>query len=199
MRSTAQRVLLASGFGGLLFFATFIVLGVVTPSYDSLHQTISALEFTASADLQRLNFLVFGLLGMTFAVALFRELQGGRGAIAIPLFQLLAGVGVVGDAIYIHEPLHTACDLVAFNSSLLVLFLFAWRFRRDPRWKGWASYSVGTAILMMAFLTAFGFALHQGGPAGLFEKLATLTRTLWSVALVLALYGGRPLKQPVHA
>jgi len=45
----------------------------------------------------------------------------------------------------------------------------------------------------MAFLTAFGAANHVGGPAGAFEKLASLTRTSWSAILVAKLYSGRRL------
>jgi hypothetical protein len=130
---------------------------------------------------------------ITFALALRRELGAGRGAILIPAFQCLSGVGVAGDAIFIHEPLHLVCDLIAFNSALLVLFLFAWRFSGDGRWKGWTAYSILTAVLMMVFLTAFGVANHLGGPAGAFEKLATLTRTSWSALLVGKLYSGRRL------
>jgi hypothetical protein len=48
--------------------------------------------------------------------------------------------------------------------------------------------------LMMAFLTAFGFANHLGGPAGAMEKLATSTRTLWSVVLTVKLLGGTRLE-----
>jgi hypothetical protein len=58
-----------------------------------------------------------------------------------------------------------------------------------------AALSTLTALLMMAFLTAFGVAHHVGGPAGLFEKLASLTRTSWSVLLVQQLYAGRVLRQ----
>jgi hypothetical protein len=41
------------------------------------------------------------------------------------------------------------CDLIAFNSSLVVLFLFAWRFSGDSRWKGSTAYSILTALLMI--------------------------------------------------
>ena len=119
-----------------------------------------------------------------FALGLRIELQKGRGALLIPLFQLLSACAVIGDGIFVHEPMHMACDLVAFNATLVTLFLFAWRFWNDPRWKGWGSYSIATAILMMGFLAAFGISNHQGGPAGAFEKLAVTTRTLWSVLLV---------------
>lgn len=192
-RSNIRLILLASGLGGILFVAAFVVLGLITPGYDSLHQTISSLEFTTSSLLQRINFFLFGVLLIIFAAVLRRELNGGRGSVLIPLFQAICGAGVIGDAIFIYEPLHLVCDLIAFNASLLVLFLFAWRFSSDIRWQGWAGYSILTAILMMIFLTAFGVALHAGGWAGAFEKLASMTRTLWSVALVCALYSGRRL------
>jgi Protein of unknown function (DUF998) len=165
-RSKAQTALLAAGFGGFLFVLTFLVLGRMVPAYDSLRDTISALEPTALGLAQRINFLVFGLMLMAFALALRRELGGGRGAVLIPTFQCLSGLGVAGAGIFIHEPLHLVSDLIAFNSALLVLFLFAWRFSGDRRWKGWTAYSILTALLMMAFLTAFGVANHFGGPAG---------------------------------
>jgi Protein of unknown function (DUF998) len=192
-RSKAQTALLAAGFGGVLFVMTFFVLGAMAPGYDALRETISALEFTALGFAQRINFFVFGLMLIAFAFALRRELGGGRGAILIPAFQCLSGIGVAGDAIFIHEPLHTVCDLITFNSALLVLFLFAWRFSGDGRWRGWTAFSIVTAVLMMAFLTAFGVANHLGGPAGAFEKLASLTRTSWSALLVGRLYSGRRL------
>ena len=192
-RSRAQTALLAAGFGGVLFVLTFLLLGAMVPSYDALRETISALEFTGLGFAQRINFFVFGLMLMTFALALRRELGAGRGAVLIPIFQFLSGIGVAGDAIFIHEPLHLVCDLITFNSALLVLFLFAWRFSGDSRWEGWTAYSILTALLMMAFLTAFGFANHFGGPAGAFEKLASLTRTSWSALLVAKLYSGRRL------
>lgn len=187
--------LLATGFGGILFVLTFVVLGAIAPGYDSLRETISALELTTLGLAQRINFFAFGLMLMTFALALRRELGAGRGAVLIPAFQCLSGVAVVGDAIFIHAPLHLVCDLIAFNAALLVLFLFAWRFSDDSRWKGWTAYSILTALLMMAFLAAFGVANHLGGPAGAFEKLASLTRTSWSVLLVGKLYSGRCLTQ----
>jgi hypothetical protein len=194
-RSKAQTALLAAGFGGILFVLTFLVLGAMTPNYDAMRETISALEFTTLGFAQRINFFVFGLMLMAFALALRRELGAGRGAVLIPTFQCLAGVGVAGDAIFIHAPLHFVCDLIAFNSAMLVLFVFAWRFSGDNRWKGWTAYSILTALLMMAFLTAFGVANHLGGPAGAFEKLASFTRTPWSVLLVVKLYSGRRLMQ----
>ena len=192
-RSGLQFSLLATGFAGVLFIAAYVALGLLAPGYDSARDTISALESTTLSAAQRANFFVFGALLCAFALGLRRELVGGRGAFLIPFFQAAGGIGVIGDAIFIFNPLHLACDLVAFNSALLVLFLFAWRFRREPGWKGWTAYSIVTALVMMAFLAAFGFANHLGGPAGLMEKLASCTRTLWSALFAGRLLAGRHL------
>jgi len=192
-RSAAQTVLLASGFGGLLFIGAFLVLGIVAQPYRSAQEAISALEFTSCALAQRINFVVFGALLIVFAFALRNELQHGRGARMVPIFQALSGIAVIGDGLFIHYPLHLICDLIAFNSTLLVLFLFAWRFWPDTHWRPWAVYSFITAVLMMLFLTAFGVANHIGGPAGIMEKLATATRTLWSVLLTRKLLKGARL------
>jgi hypothetical protein len=192
-RSRTQTLLLATGLGGVLFIVTYVILGSLAPNYDPVRETISALEFTALSVAQRINFFVFGVLLCVFAVALRVELAGGKGARLIPFFQLLSGIGVIGDALFVHEPLHLICDLITFNSALLVLFLFAWRFWNDTRWKGWAAYSIITALLMMAFLTAFGYANHAGGPAGAMEKLATVWRSLWSALLTAKLFAGARL------
>jgi len=192
-RSQTHRLLLTSGFGGLLFIVTYLILGALAPNYSSVRDTISALQFTTLGLAQRINFFVFGLLLCAFAAGLRLELDSGRGGTLIPFFQLLSGIAVMGDALFIHDPLHLVCDLIAFNSALLVLFLFGWRFRNDIRWEGWSRYSILTAILMMAFLTAFGFANRMGGPAGAMEKLATATRSLWSALLTAKFLAGSRL------
>ncbi|MGA3132563.1 MAG: DUF998 domain-containing protein [Terracidiphilus sp.] len=192
-RWALQSALLATGFAGLLFIAAFVALGLLAPDYNLVSDTISALEFTPLSLAQRANFFVFGLLLCAFAAGLRRELAGGRGAILIPSFQAAGGIGVIGDAIFVLNPLHLVCDLVAFNSALLVLLLFAWRFRAEPNWRGWTEYSIVTALTMMALLAAFGFANQHGGPAGLMEKLASCTRTIWSVLFSVRLLAGKSL------
>jgi Protein of unknown function (DUF998) len=194
-RSKTQVGMLAAGFGGLGFALVYLVLGALAPGYNALRDTISALEFTAFGLAQRTNFVIFGITACAFAVALRRELRAGRGAVSIPVMQCCSGVGIIGAGIFIDAPMHLICDLIAFNSALLVLFLFAWRFSSDGRWRGWTALSIATALLMMALLTAFGIASHLGGPAGAFEKLATVARTCWSALLVGRLYTGKTMVQ----
>lgn len=194
-RTPLQTLLLASGFGGILFAAVYLLLGAIAPNYNPIRDTISALEFTSLSLIQRANFFLFGILLCAFAAGLRSELKPGWEALVIPLFQLLSGIAVIGDAIFIHDPLHLVCDLFAFNSGLIVLFVFAWRVRHDSRWKRWTAYSIATAFVMAIFLTAFGLANQHGGPAGLMEKIAASMRTLWSAILAGMLLAGAQLDQ----
>src|SRR6266568_4833039 len=60
--------------------------------------------------------------------------------------------------------------------------VLARRFAEEPGWRGWATYSVRTAILAIVLITVF---CAQHGPAceiaGLFERLATSLGTLWGL------------------
>lgn len=192
-RSRTSTLLLFAGYSGILFIATFVALGLLTPGYNSTRDTISALELTPVHLAQQANFFVFGVFICIFSLGLRRELLNGFGSVLIPMLQFLGGLGVIGDAVFINPRPHLACDLLVFNSALCVLFLFAWRFRRDPHWRGWSAYSFLSAIAMMALLFCFGRANHFGGPAGLFEKLASTVRTLWSILLVTRLLAGARL------
>lgn len=59
------------------------------------------------------------------------------------------------------------------------------RAQTDPGWRGWATWLRGTAILMVALLAAFGFAIAtHHGPAGLFEKAASIIVTIVGAALL---------------
>lgn len=184
-------LLLLGGSASVIFITVFSLLGAISPSYDFTRNTISSLESAPLGYAQQINFVVFGLLLAAFAYAMRVELVGGKGAVAIPAFQLASAGAVIGDGLFTRDPAHMTCDLVAFNSTLIVLCLFAWRFRGDPRWRGWTLYSVATAIGMMCCLTAFGIANHHGGLAGLFERLAVAIKAAWSVAFVSRLLFGK--------
>jgi hypothetical protein len=59
--------------------------------------------------------------------------------------------------LFIHNPVHTIGSMISFISIVVGYFVFAKRFSRDPRWKGWATYSIASGILMMIFLYLLEF------------------------------------------
>jgi hypothetical protein len=190
----SQVILLSFGFAGLLFMAVYFLLGFSAPGFNTLRDTISSLELVKNGWLQQLNFIIYGILLGFFNIGLVKELKSGLNAILIVLFQVFISIGLIGDGIFIHEPLHTMCDLITFNSALIVLFLFAWRFYKGSNWRGWTAYSILTALLMMALLAAFGIANKNHGLSGLYERLVVLPRALWTILFTVRLLKGRSLR-----
>ena len=185
-RSVAQTLLLSCGIlASVLFTATYLIEGALHPGYDLMRQTISSLELVSNGWTQQVNFIVYGLLLGVFAVGIRKELFGGFGATVFPILQVLIALGLIISGIFVFEPLHTTGDYITFLSAVIGLFVIARRFAQERHWGiGWAVYSIGSALLMMGFLAAFGIALGHGGPAGLFERLAGLVRSIWTILFV---------------
>lgn len=107
--------------------------------------------------------------------------------------EVIVALGLIGDGIFLTDPYHTICDIVTFTAGMLVSFVFAGRVARDPRWHGWTVYSIATGILLVVFLILFGVAMTHHGPDGLFERLATLVRSIWTIFLAARLLAGTRL------
>lgn len=172
----------------------YLIEGALHPGYDLVRQTISSLELVTNGWTQQANFIVYALLLGGFALGIRKELAGGFGAAAFPILQGLVALGLVISGIFTFEPWHTTGDYITFFSAVISLFVMARRFAQEPRWgMGWVVYSIVTALLMMGFLATFGAMLGHGGPAGLFERLAGLVRSLWTILLVARLLAGARL------
>ncbi len=187
-QSVLQRILLACGLvGPILFTATYLINGALHPGYDLLRQPISTLDLLANGWIQSANFIIFGLLIACFAVALRKELVRGFGATWIPLLQGLVALGLLISGVFVHDPLHTSGDILSFSALVASCFVFARRFAMDSRWRGWATYSIVTGVFILLFIIAFGVAQSHHGFAGLFERLAIIVRSIWTILLAARL------------
>jgi hypothetical protein len=93
----------------------------------------------------------------------------------------------------LHGIILTVAALPGITALACTCFVFARRFASEPRWHGWAIYSVITGLLTIGFITAFGAVGAHGGLAGLYERLAVGVHSLWSFVLLVRLPSLRPL------
>ena len=213
--SGVARGLLWSGIvGSVLFTAAFLVEGATREGYDVWRQPISALSLGAGGWVQGVNFVVFGLLLGCYAGGLRMALAPGLGWKWAPRLQAVAALGLVIDGVFAQDPalgyppgaptaatpslhalLHLLGATLVFTALPLRCFVLARRFAEasctEPRWRGWASYSVVTGVLFWALLA--GFAVASGakaGPAGLFEKLASVVMSVYGISLASHLLAG---------
>ncbi|MHB8595625.1 MAG: DUF998 domain-containing protein [Ktedonobacteraceae bacterium] len=199
--SLVTRLLLACGVvGSVLFNIVYLIEGVTRSNYDAWKQPVSDLSMGSNGWMQRADFIFFGLFIACFAVGLRKALAGGIGATWVPLLQGLVALGLLGDGIFTQDPIHTLCDILTFSSIVVLCFVFAKRFARNPFWRYWATYSIATAILAVGFLTAFGVTKTLNGPAGFFERLATFTVSIWTILIAARLMAGSEhSSSPDHA
>jgi hypothetical protein len=94
----------------------------------------------------------------------------------------------------LHGQIHIIGAYVIVGAMACGLFAIAWRFARDPRWRGWVTYSVISGLLVLVFMAFFGAGQNPqnmfAGYAGLFERLATNIEPIWEIVLLTRLWAG---------
>lgn len=208
--STTQRWLLACGvIGSMLFSVVFTIEGAIRPGYDPWRDSISSLSLGPGGWVQRVNFVVYGLFVAASAVGWRAALTSGVGATWGPLLRLITALGYVVCGICSQDPapgyppgakllatptlhgeIHIYATVVALAAPTAICLILARRFAREPRWRGWATYSIVTILLVCAFMTTYGVALAHHGPAGLLEHLAGSSESLWELIFVARLLLG---------
>jgi hypothetical protein len=128
----------------------------------------SGLALGPLGGLQVLNFILFGLALMVFAVGLHRGVAARvRGSVIGPVLLVVAGVALVlaafktdpslsGGPQTWHGLIHGLAFLLLVLSLLLSFLFLWWRLRRDPLWRGYDLYTIITAVLyvVLFFLSA---------------------------------------------
>ena len=153
----------------------------------------SALALGPLGWLQVLNFAFFGFTLIHFALGLDRGVApSGRLSWAGPTLLVVAGVALVIAAFETdphlmrgpqtwHGTIHLVAFLLLVLSFLLSLFFWWRRLRWDPQWRGYALYTLITALLYIVLLLAstwqWGFYLFLANVLIWIELMAFRLRT----------------------
>jgi hypothetical membrane protein len=172
-------------------------------SYDPILQTVSDLTAGPYGWVQQVNFVVFGLLVIAFAVGLRLGVRPTRAGSIGPEIVGLNGVGLVVAGIFplrqdadglIYDPIgvHIVNGAIFFLGIGIVLVAVSPRLRSDPRWRGLATYTLVTGIaLLAAWVVLVALARPVGAPLhdwfGLAQRLALLVWLTCIVVLALRL------------
>jgi hypothetical membrane protein len=135
--------------------------------------------------MQRLNFIVFGMLLMTFVIGMHEAIRPTRfGVVGIVVLLLsCAGVVMAGifpwinvDGVPTETPAHVVGAVLSFLCGGTGLVVLSRRMAADPRWRDLSSYVLATGIVMLVLFIALGcFAIGDGTPlhewAGLLQRV----------------------------
>ena len=154
-----------------------------------------------------------GTLTLGFALGLRRVLHAGKGAAWGPLLLGVFGLLLILAGIFVTDPgqgypvgvaplahptghgiIHALCGLAIFVTLPIATFVMTRRFAGDPRWRGWALYSLLTGLIMIAsfVLSQWLGALDQNGtiqnaPMGLVQRVGIIAGWVWVSLLAIAL------------
>jgi len=191
--------------GPVLFTAGFLGQELFRmDEYSPIAEPVSALEAGPNGWLQQVNFVVFGVLTIAFALGLHRCVRPTPRGFAGPALLAVSGVGALLAAVFplredsagvTYDPGgHFLSGVTFFLSSAVGLVLLSRRLSTDPRWRGLAGYTLACGLAAVAgFVVLGGLAIPDGAPlhdwAGLAQRVVVLgvlfpCRVLLSVRLL---------------
>lgn len=184
-----------------IFFVLMVVVeGLLVSGYSQMSQQVSDLGayalYGSYALLQNLNFCVFGVLVVAFAIGLRQELPAAR--------VMITSLGLFGALFFLlgffpDEPTPwpaAAHYLLAWASglSIFVSELFAWRRLRRPiadEGVGWTKYGRFSLVsLVLAVISTIAYATfgQPGSPIeGLLQRVMGAFILLWIEVMALRL------------
>ncbi len=157
-----------------LFVTAFLAGGARRPGYDPRRHPVSSLALGAGGGVQAANFAVTGVLYLALAAGLARTPEPAGDTRAGPVLIGAAAVGLLGAGAFATDPvsgyppgtpgtparysssgaLHDLFSAPTFIGLPAAALAYARAFRRVGDC-GWAAYSAGSAVVMLA---AFGLA-----------------------------------------
>ncbi len=181
---------LAGVVGPAVLAATTIITHTFSENYDWTHQTISQLGLGPHGWIENTGFIIFGVLMVVFAEALYAGFRARRSLIAATVAWVLVGLGFIVIGVFhadphgvmtLHGQIHTQATRALALLFPLVCFLLIPCFEGDPHWDRMVAYTLvagGLAVL----LDSLGFLLvntrfHQY--SGLYERLMAFNALAW--------------------
>ena len=176
--------------GPVLFTAAFLAQEAFRlGEYDPLSEPVSALEAGPNGWIQQINFVVFGLLTIAFAVGLHRGMRPIRAGIAGPALLFVSGIGLLLAAAFpmsedaadvtLRPAGHIVGGSAFFLGSALGLIVVSRRLARDPRWRNISTYTLAAGIVAsVGFAVGGALVAPDVAPlhdwAGLYQRLIVL-------------------------
>jgi|SRR5215831_3718911 len=189
--------------GPVLFVSTFVTEGGLRVGFDSFAMYVSALSLGPRGWVQILNFVVFGLLLMTFARGIAAAATSRIGPTLLMIIGfgcLLVGpfvmdpVGTPRNLRSIHGEVHGIVSRIVFLLMPVSCFVFVRHFRSAPKWRllWWCTLATGTtiAIAITALITATEMVAAQNVVIpwlGLIERAAIVPYMMWLFIFALTL------------
>ena len=146
--------------GPVLFTLVFVAQELARmDEYSPLAEQVSALEAGPNGWIQQLNFVVFGVLTMVFAIGLHQGMRPMKLGVIGPALFFVTGIAAIMAGVFplredaagvTYDPGgHMPAGMTFFLGSTLALIAISFRVAHDPRWRSLRFYIVAVAVAMV--------------------------------------------------
>lgn len=204
----SKPLLFCGVLGSALFVAAFFIQGAFRPGYDWLRNPVSSLSIGEAGWIQVANFISTGSLFVLCAIGLRLALRNVKASLWGPILLSLVGIGLIGAGIFTTDPvygypsssplllaqtsfsgnMHDRFSILVFVCLPIACFVLRRRFSEQGE-KGWAAYSMWTAIGMLTLFILAGAGFKQVPVllqfAGVFQRLSIIIGWMWIALMAL--------------
>jgi hypothetical protein len=194
--------------GSALFIAIFTLESILRPGYNPLGMYVSELSLGPRGWIQITNFIIYGILFLTFTWGITAEFKIGKASKAGPILLAIIGACLLLSGPFVMDPANTLVESMSLGGTLhqllgAIVFLLApiscfvfWRrFRTDPNWRvlQWWTLIATVVIALAVVLLRIGSTplIDSGGLVewiGLIQRTALVTYVVWIFTFALVLY-----------
>ena len=176
-----------------LMVSLWTIASLLRPGYDQLIQYGSELGVGENSMIMNGNFLITGLLIVSFSLGLLSNIRTGFWSRAGSIFVGLFGIGEIATAAFpcdrgcpltnpqsLSQLVHNGIAAVAFTAIAVAPLLISVRLKRDKLWRNYQAYSLGTGFAAIGLFITFSIAaLYSLLYVGLLQRLFLAIPFLW--------------------
>ena len=183
----------------VLFVTVFTAAGLLRQGYDPLSTYVSELALGPGGWMQKLNFIVLGILMLVFSRGVAVEFRTGKASKAGPVLLTIIALLFIVSGIFVMDPtgtppnqattngiIHGLAGGIIFTLMPIRCFVFLRRFNADPDWQlfqGWTLVlgNIIAAAVIMLTLTSKVPALQAAFAPwlGLIQRMIIVPFMLW--------------------
>jgi hypothetical membrane protein len=173
-RRSGIAALAVAGIAGPIIFAVVaLVQSLLRPDHSLVTHPISALAAGPSGWVQNVNFLLFGLLMIAYAVGLHLGVRPSRAGVEGFAFLVLSGIGLMWGGVFPatdatgafdeNRVLHIPGFIMTFLGGGIGLIVMSRRMAGDPRWQSVGTYAIASGIAMLVLILVGGGLVRPPG------------------------------------
>ena len=200
MSDRYQRFLAICGIiAPIIFIIILIIASLLRPDYSHLTNFVSELGAVGApyAIIQRINFVLTGILIVAFTFGLHRGIGDGKGSIIGPLLVAIFGLSAVMSGIFstdtiqpgsFSDIMHSMSSAIGSVAAIIAFFTISERLEKDILWKPYRSFSIVIAIVAIIGSVVGVGILGAIGIPGLGQRLFLAVLFLWIEVMAIRLF-----------